>query len=171
MRQVWRKTGAVAIIISLTPGREASTEYEPCWSGKGFSSHQTLSLVYLYRMYSVLVIPRSTHRVAMAMATFWRTFHHDGKISRPWWGWGGARPIPYDHKQSCGVPSSSKGRYPPYFFSSPLCTLWVILPRVNCSQVENWLRWAPPPYKLSLVLRRSRLNILFMRRSVLLWRQ
>jgi hypothetical protein len=22
------------------------------------------------------------------MATFWRTFHHDGKISPAWWGWG-----------------------------------------------------------------------------------
>jgi hypothetical protein len=87
-----------------------------CWPGKGFSSHQMLSLVYLYRMYSVLVIPRSTHRVAMA--TFWRTTsHHDGKISPPWYGWGGARPIPYDHKQSCGMPSNWKGRYPPY---SPL---------------------------------------------------
>ncbi len=24
----------------------------------------------------------------MAIADFWRTFHHDGKISPGWWGWG-----------------------------------------------------------------------------------
>jgi hypothetical protein len=28
----------------------------------------------------------STNR--LAMATFWRTFHHHGKISPAWWGWG-----------------------------------------------------------------------------------
>ncbi len=30
---------------------------------------------------------QSTHREAMA--TFWRTFHHDGKINPSWRGWGG----------------------------------------------------------------------------------
>ncbi len=30
------------------------------------------------------VEPQSTHRVATA--AFWRTFHHDGKISPGWWG-------------------------------------------------------------------------------------
>ncbi len=29
---------------------------------------------------------QSTHRVAMA--TLWRTFHHDRKIILDWWGWG-----------------------------------------------------------------------------------
>ncbi len=57
----WKKTGAVASIFSLIPGREASTEYEPCWPGKVFSHRHTglyctLSLVYLYRMYSMMVI-------------------------------------------------------------------------------------------------------------------
>jgi hypothetical protein len=33
-----------------------------------------------------------SHRVhRTATATFWRTFHHDGKISLGRWGWGGAR--------------------------------------------------------------------------------
>ncbi len=31
--------------------------------------------------------PQSTHRVAMT--TFWRIFHHDGKISPAWRRWGG----------------------------------------------------------------------------------
>jgi hypothetical protein len=38
------------------------------------------------------------HRVdtqRVAMATFWRTFHHDGKFSQAWWGWGDARPPPF----------------------------------------------------------------------------
>ncbi len=37
--------------------------------------------------------PQSTQRVATA--AFWRTFHHDGKISPGWWGWGVlAHPLP-----------------------------------------------------------------------------
>ncbi len=36
---------------------------------------------------------QSTHRVAVA--PFWRSFHHDGKISSAWWGWGGARPLSF----------------------------------------------------------------------------
>ncbi len=35
---------------------------------------------------------QSTHRVAMA--TFWRTFHQEGKISPAWWG-EVARPLPF----------------------------------------------------------------------------
>ncbi len=27
-------------------------------------------------------------RGTVAMTTFWHTFHHDGKISPTWWGWG-----------------------------------------------------------------------------------
>ncbi len=43
-----------------------------------------------------------TQRVAVA--TFWRTFHHDGKISPAWWGGGGARP---PHISLC-LPSQAK---------------------------------------------------------------
>jgi hypothetical protein len=35
------------------------------------------------------------------MATFWRTFRHDGKIRPAWWGWGGftaGRPPPITSK-------------------------------------------------------------------------
>jgi hypothetical protein len=47
------------------PGERPLQSTSPAsWPGKVFSSDQMLSLVYLYRMYSVLVIPRSTHRVA-----------------------------------------------------------------------------------------------------------
>jgi hypothetical protein len=75
--------------------------------------------------------PESTHRVAMA--TFWRTFRHDGKISPSWWGWGGVHALPL----SLYLPSSAKlwctlqlrGQmiHSPYFYSTvlPLCTLWV----------------------------------------------
>ncbi len=46
------------------------------------------------------------------MATFWRTFHHDGKISPAWLG--GCTPSPfrsiYHHKWSCGVRFSWEGR-------------------------------------------------------------
>jgi hypothetical protein len=41
------------------------------------------------------------------------TFHHVGKISPAWFGWGGARPSPFTLstiKQSCSVRSSREGR-------------------------------------------------------------
>ncbi len=31
----------------------------------------------------------------MPLVTFWRTFHHDGKIIPAWWRWGGARLLPF----------------------------------------------------------------------------
>ncbi len=48
----------------------------------------------LYSLHSFLSLPfltsqsptKSTRRAAMAPV--WRTFHHDGKISPAWWGWG-----------------------------------------------------------------------------------
>ena len=45
------------------------------------------------RRYKYIIgIEHRVHRVAMA--TFWRTFHHDGKINPAWWGWGvHARPF------------------------------------------------------------------------------
>jgi hypothetical protein len=48
--------------------------------------------------------PQSTHRVVIA--NFWRTSHHDGKISPGWWEWGvHAHPLStYDHHvRSCSV--------------------------------------------------------------------
>jgi hypothetical protein len=41
--------------------------------------------------------PQSTHRVTMA--AFWRTFHHDGKISPGLWGVG-CTPPPFTHLPS-----------------------------------------------------------------------
>jgi hypothetical protein len=35
---------------------------------------------------AILRYGKREHRVATA--TFWRTFHHDGKTSPGWWGWG-----------------------------------------------------------------------------------
>jgi hypothetical protein len=54
------------------------------------------------------IYDHKVHRVAAA--TFWRTFHHDGKIC-PWAGVGGGyTPISfhsiYHQVQSCGVRSS-----------------------------------------------------------------
>ncbi len=75
--------------------------------------------------------PQSTHRVAIA--DFWHTFHHDGKISPGWRGWG-YTPTPL----SLCLPSSTKllwmlqlrGQiHSPYFISTPTCTLW------------RWLSW------------------------------
>ncbi len=69
--------------------------------------------------------PQSTHRVAIA--DFWRTFHHDGKISPGWWGWGvHAHPLSaywYHHVQSCSVRSCWVGRYTHPVSSLPIYVL------------------------------------------------
>jgi hypothetical protein len=66
---------------------------------------------------------QSTHRVAIA--DFWRTFHHDGKISPSWWGWG-CTPIPFHsititYKVAASVRSSWEGRYNPCISTLPIC--------------------------------------------------
>ncbi len=70
----------------------------------------------------------SHHRVhRVATATSWHTFHHDGKISLGWWGWGVHAHLPtplhsvYHHVQSCSVRTSWEGRYTHLFLGfSPL---------------------------------------------------
>ncbi len=51
----------------------------------GATRHLLIDLVWLF--------PQSTHRVAMA--PFWWTFYHDGKISPAWWG--ACTPIPFHY--------------------------------------------------------------------------
>ncbi len=67
----------------------------------------------LYRGWGVVRwISQSTHGVAIA--DFWRTFYHEGKIRPGWWGWGvHTHPFhcSYHHVQSCSVRSSWEGRY------------------------------------------------------------
>jgi hypothetical protein len=65
-----------------------------------------------------------TRRVATA--AFWRTFHHDGKISPGWWGGGVYMPIPFPiftitYKAAVNVRSSWMGRYT-HSISSPIYT-------------------------------------------------
>ncbi len=53
--------------------------------------------IYLapYRMFSALKNDTLYHRVHREATTaFWRTFHHEGKISPDWWG-GGGTPTPF----------------------------------------------------------------------------
>ncbi len=65
----------------------------------------------------VLCPYHGVHRVVLA--AFWRTFHHDGKISHIGEG-GGCTPTPfhcsYHHVQSCNVHSSCAGRSAPLYF-------------------------------------------------------
>ncbi len=70
-------------------------------------------------------IEHRVHRVAMA--TFWHTFHHDGKISPA--KWGGRHTLPL----SLYLPSRAKlwctlqlrgQMHSPYFSSTLICTLW-----------------------------------------------
>ncbi len=100
-----------------------------------------------------IVIPQSTHRVPMA--TFWRTFHHDGKIIPAWWGWG-CTPTPL----SLYLPSRTKlwctiqlrGQIHYYFYSTPICTLWAILCETPVQTKVNAVTTsycAPPRHKLN----------------------
>ncbi len=65
----------------------------------------------------------------MATATFWRTFHHEGKIGE---GGGGARPpsftlfaITYKVAVYVYAPGERADTLTlPYFISTPICTLW-----------------------------------------------
>ncbi len=60
--------------------------------------------------------------------TFWRTFHHDEKISPAWWGWGVSRPHPFTIftitcKFVLYAPAERAERLS-FFYSNPICTLW-----------------------------------------------
>jgi hypothetical protein len=63
------------------------------------------------------------HRVhRVATADFWRTCHHDGKISPGWWGWGCTLPyLPSHKKLQCTL--QLRFRYTPPISPLPLCTL------------------------------------------------
>ncbi len=61
-----------------------------------------------------------------AKAAFWRTFHHDGKMSPGWWRWGAhAHPLSLylsSHtKLQCTLQLSGQ-IHSPYFYSTPMCT-------------------------------------------------
>jgi len=82
------------------------------------------------------------HRVhRVAMSTCWRTFQHDGKISPAWWGWG-YTPTPFH----LYVPSRTKvwctlqlrgPIHSPYFYSTPVYTLWLELFRTIHFHIFN----------------------------------
>ncbi len=108
----------------------------------------------VYSLYSQFLLPslhykyrfdtQSTHRVAMA--TFWRTFNHDGKISPACWRWGLPRPSPFTlstiSKQSCGVRSGWEGRYTPPISPLPLYVLCGSTPRSPSVQLKGqWDFW------------------------------
>ncbi len=81
-----------------------------------------------------LLIPlqRCNHRVnRMAMTTFWRIFHHDGKISQGWCGWECTPPPLFaistlTSKVVVYAPAERTDTFP-YFYSTPVCTLWMQL--------------------------------------------
>ncbi len=80
-----------------------------------------------------------THRVAMV--TFWRTFHHDEKISPAWWG---CTPTSfhciYHHVQSCSVRSSwETDTLPLFLLYTYISTLWLWHP-------TSYTEWHPTSF-------------------------
>ncbi len=65
--------------MQYQPGMVAFLNYTPL-----LHSAFSYRLGRFYRDVCIESEPQSTHRVAMAMATFWRTFHHDVKIRKEW---------------------------------------------------------------------------------------
>ncbi len=91
----------------------------------------------------------------LTMASFWRTFYHDGKFSPAWGGWGEA-PSPVhsisNNEQSCGVRSIWEG------------TLLLFLLYVVCTYVcysRDWVRKKPSLNTLSSINLRARSWISF----------
>jgi hypothetical protein len=95
---------------------------------------QVLRLLYSAILESVLIVlsllsvqdtEYTVHRVSMA--TFWCTFHHDGKISPAWWGWSVHAPfslyLPSRVKFWCTLQLRWQ-IHCPCFSSTPICTLW-----------------------------------------------
>jgi hypothetical protein len=88
------------------------------------------------------------------IATVWRTFQHDGKISPAWWGWGGCTSTPfhsiYNHLQSCGVCSSWEGWYTPPISTLPLYVLYARpLPTPLPAPFALWFPPLPPAPSLT----------------------
>ncbi len=74
----------------------------------------------MYTLYK----PQSEHKVAIAY--FWSTFHHDGKIRPGWWGCRGTTTFfhsTYHHVQSAVYAPAERADTCPYFISTPICTL------------------------------------------------
>ncbi len=96
------------------------------------------------------------------MANFWRTFHHDGKISPAGWEWGGGRlPTPfhciYHHEQSIlQVFCSWEARYTPLISTLPLYVLcgtdtlplFLLYPSMYAYSVAYITNLTPPDIKL-----------------------
>jgi hypothetical protein len=93
----------------------------------------TLWLIYMG------IFTYRVHRVAMTI--YWRTFHHDGKISPAWWRWGvHALPhslyLPSQAMLWCTLQLRENMHYPyVYFSSTPICTLCLYLPQVDPAAV------------------------------------
>jgi hypothetical protein len=93
---------------------------------------------------------QSTHREATA--AFWRIFHHDGKISPAWWGWGvHAHPLslylPSRTKLQCTLQLSGHVQctHSPYFISINICTLWCgVMSSYSLTVVHTQETVAPP---------------------------
>ncbi len=87
---------------------------------------------YLFLVVSVLLKSQSTHRVAIA--DFWRTSHHNGKISPGWLGWGPcahpppSQPNTITYKVAVYAPAERADTLYvytlPLFHLYPTCTLW-----------------------------------------------
>ena len=104
-----------------------------------------------FRIDNKKLIP--THRVhRVATAAFWRTFHHEGKISPGWWGWGvHAHPLSLHLlspvKLQCTLQLSGQ-IHEPCFISTKICTYSVFLPlpvprtkRLNKTCVDTSQSW------------------------------
>jgi hypothetical protein len=88
--------------------QKLATRLGDCWlAAKLEALDCRVAAVLLYSLHRV-------HRVVTA--AFWRTFHHEGKISPGWWGWrGGHLPLPV--KLQCTLQLSGQIHWPCFISS------------------------------------------------------
>ncbi len=85
------------------------------------------------RIHTITRISAITEYNRVAMPSFWRIFHHDGKISPAWWGWGvhALRPPHFTISTACPpitykvvvYAPSWEGKYTPSISTLPLSVL------------------------------------------------
>ncbi len=94
------------LTMIFTPRSHITTAAPSIFNQLILTHDHTIKLWYLI---GLRIVHRREITYRLAMATFWRTVHQNGKFSPVWLGWGcTTSPFHsiYHHEQSCGVRSS-----------------------------------------------------------------
>jgi hypothetical protein len=116
----WKKGPKLCWPLHKPRGFQMST-------AKVYCHTYTVSIPYFHTPFSQLSQADTTeYTQSGTIATFWHTFHHDGKISLVWWGGMHARPLSL-YLRCCArmLALAERADTLPYFISTPIKTLWL----------------------------------------------